>query len=113
MSSGLSTRTGAGIALGAIVCVLGFGALIVFMIRMRTRKKRAPRNNHYIGMPPAQYPGFQYQRGYTRGVGYSPSTTKSHVPKTQAKTPRTPMPPQELPAEPAAVELPAHLHRGR
>ncbi|KAI4868012.1 hypothetical protein F4820DRAFT_171975 [Hypoxylon rubiginosum] len=113
MSSGLSTGILIGIGVVASLCALGLGMLAVYLLRRWIRQKGTRKNNHYVGMPPAQYPGFQLQRGYTTRSGdRSHSTTKASASKGYAATTHTHVP-QELPAEPAAVELPAYWHRYR
>ncbi|KAI1775769.1 hypothetical protein F4818DRAFT_414881 [Hypoxylon cercidicola] len=111
MSSGLTIGMLVGIGIVASLCALGLGVLAMYLLR-RFRKRGTKKNNHYVGMPPAQYPGFQLQRGYTQTGSLSHSTTKSNKPKGSATTVRTPVP-QELPASPAAVELPSYWHRYR
>lgn len=63
----------AGIATASAAAVLILVAATVFILvprlRRRAERKRSRKNNHYIGLPPAQYPGFEYP-GYTyRGEG--------------------------------------------
>ncbi|KAI6087744.1 hypothetical protein F4821DRAFT_235810 [Hypoxylon rubiginosum] len=112
-SSGLSTGVLVGIVIVAAFLALGLGILAAYLLRRWIRKRGTRKNNHYVGMPPAQYPGFQLQRGYTQS-GRSQST-KSNTSKRYPVTTHI-IVPQELPAlEPAAVELPAasywHLYR--
>ncbi|KAI1403608.1 hypothetical protein F4819DRAFT_484464 [Hypoxylon fuscum] len=109
-SPGLSTSILAIIGVTAVFCALGLGALAVFLLRRKIKQRKVTKNEHFIGMPPAQYPGFQLQRGYTQKNTSSPAcTTKTNAPKSYAAIAHASMP-QELPAEPAAVELPAHWH---
>ncbi|KAI1413845.1 hypothetical protein F5Y13DRAFT_24007 [Hypoxylon sp. FL1857] len=115
MGSGLPIEAQVGIAVGASACALGLGALALLAVR-KIKQRRTKTSNNYIGMPPAQYPGFQFQRGYIQSSGCSPYSTTSSKAKTSEKksdTSRTyvgtALKPglQELPAvEPAAAELP-------
>ncbi|KAI0837867.1 hypothetical protein F5Y06DRAFT_270413 [Hypoxylon sp. FL0890] len=117
MASGLPIEAQVGIAVGVSACALTIGALASLALR-NLKHRRAKRSNNYIGMPPAQYPGFQFQRGYTEASGrspYSPSSLNTKTSETKSDTSRTThvetlhtRAPQELPAvEPAAAELPS------
>ncbi|KAI1134813.1 hypothetical protein F5Y05DRAFT_416970 [Hypoxylon sp. FL0543] len=115
MSSNLPVEAQVGIAVGASACALGLGALASLALR-KLKQRRAKTSNNYVGMPPAQYPGFQFQRGYTQSGGlpsYSPSSLHTKASEIKSDTTGTYMVPahtsvpQELPAvEPAAAELP-------
>ncbi|KAI0148335.1 hypothetical protein F4776DRAFT_309499 [Hypoxylon sp. NC0597] len=117
MGFGLPAEAQVGIAVGASACALALGALALLAWR-RFKQRRAKTSNHYVGMPPAQYPGFQFQRGYTQSgdcSAYSRSSLKTKTSVTKSNSSRShaeiapPSIPQELPAaEPAAAELPAH-----
>ncbi|KAI1099664.1 hypothetical protein F4804DRAFT_321322 [Jackrogersella minutella] len=112
MSSSLSIEAEVGIAVGVAFFAMGLGALLVFMLR-RNKQRKAIRNNHCIGMPPAQYPGFQCQRGYTRNGGRS--LCSQYAIKTSASNSFAKMAPisfpQDLPLEPMATELSSHWDR--
>ncbi|XXG95126.1 hypothetical protein Hte_001386 [Hypoxylon texense] len=100
-SPGLSKGMLVGVVVVASLCALGLGVLAVYLLWRWIKRRGTKKNNHYVGMPPAQYPGFQLQRGYTQSGGRSNSTTKNSTSKGHTVTIHARVP-QELPAEPAA-----------
>ncbi|KAI1765407.1 hypothetical protein GGR53DRAFT_264805 [Hypoxylon sp. FL1150] len=113
-SSGLPTGVLVGIVIVAVFFALGLGILAAYLARRWIRKRGTRENNHYVGMPPATYPGFQLQRGYAQS-GRSQYTTKNDTSKHYPVTTHVTVPHEPPALEPAALELPAasywHLYR--
>ncbi|KAI0380365.1 hypothetical protein F5Y04DRAFT_289386 [Hypomontagnella monticulosa] len=106
MGSGISTAARVGIAVGAALVTVALGVLVFYTIQRSKRQKqdKPKKNNHYIGMPPAQYPGYRPQRQYTIEIDSPPSSTKSKTSRSFSEMSRV-RTPQELPAvEPAAAD---------
>ncbi|KAI0012450.1 hypothetical protein F4779DRAFT_568809 [Xylariaceae sp. FL0662B] len=109
---GLSATAQAGIGVGAGLGGFGVAALITTLVLRRYKKReKSAENNHYKGMPPAQYPGFQREGGHTHGPGYSPpplyATSNRPERSHYGPTVHTPMP-QELDSNWLPAELSSH-----
>ncbi|KAI0173257.1 hypothetical protein GGR52DRAFT_379225 [Hypoxylon sp. FL1284] len=139
----LATGVFVALCIFGTACALGLAVLAACCLWQRIQQLRRTRraaaaarkrNAHYfyLGMPPAQYPGFEHRRGYVDSGGGEGGGISSHLFSRSATgnsantgntggasdapdacNSATAYDPVELPVDSAAVELATYLYRHR